>query len=187
MTTSGTSYDQLTMAELDERIGAGEITLGDLPKHLISAWAAWEPDPVPLTSFVLSDAAHREAFLYEYCAQGEPSLFTAVAHIWDSLAEPRELRCTLKGAACGSGGKGKVALVLMLRQFLDQFLEAGGPMPRAKDGQSIGEHHQLAMAHFDNMAAEEAALVKYYAAVLDGAAGLVAIKSGSPGAPSRRR
>jgi len=146
--------------------------LSDLPKPLISAWAAWEPDPVPLTSFVLSDPAHREAFLYEYCAQGEPSLFAAVAHIWDSLAEPRDARCIKMGLACGTGGKGKIALVLMLRQFLDRFIEAGGPMPRAGEDDTIHTYHQAAMTHFDNMASEEEALVKYYAAVLDGGAAL---------------
>lgn len=156
------------MTELNQGLGSGEIPLGDLSEELIFAWGMWEPDPVPLTTFVLSDPAHREAFLYEYCAQGEPSLFTAVAHIWDSLAEPRELRCTLKGAACGSGGKGKMALVRMLRQFLGEFLEAGGPMPRAGEDDTIHTYHQAATSHFDTMAAEEAALVKYYSAVLDG-------------------
>jgi len=165
------------MAELDDRLGSGEIMLSDLPKPLISAWAAWEPDPVPLTSFVLSHPAHREAFLYEYCAQGEPSLFTAVAHIWDSLAEPRDARCIKMGLACGTGGKGKMALVLMLRQFLDRFIDAGGPMPRAGEDDTIHTYHQAAMTHFDKMAAEEAALVEYYAAVLNGAATSVARQS----------
>jgi len=173
VTTRGTSYDHLSMAELDDRLGSGEIMLSDLPKPLISAWAAWEPDPVPLTSFVLSDPAHREAFLYEYCAQGEPSLFTAVSHIWDSLAEPQDARCIKMGLACGTGGKGKMALVLMLRQFLDRFIDAGGPMPRAGEDDTIHTYHQAAMTHFDNMAAEEAALCRYYAAVLDGGAALL--------------
>ena len=170
MTTRGTSYDHLSMAELDDRLGSGEIMLSDLPKHLISAWAAWEPDPVPLTSFVLSDPAHREAFLYEYCAQGEPSLFTAVAHIWDSLAEPQDARCIKMGLACGTGGKGKMALVLILRQFLDRFIAAGGPMPRAGEDDTIHTYHQAAMAHFDAMHAEEAALVQYYSVILNGGA-----------------
>jgi hypothetical protein len=168
VTTTGTAYDQLTMAELNAGLVAGEISILDMPKHLISAWAAWEPEPVPLTSFTLSDPAQREAFLYEYCAQGEPSLFTAVAHIWDALAEPRETRCTLMGAACGSGGKGKMALVQMLKQFLDQFLDAGGPMPRTGEHDTIHTYHQAAMSHFDNMADEEAALCRFYSAVLDG-------------------
>ena len=174
---SGTSYDRLSMAELDEAIVAGSIKLRDLPEELLFAWGMWEPDPVPLTSFVLSDPAHREAFLYEYCAQGEPSLFTAVAHIWDSLAEPRDARCIKMGLACGTGGKGKIALVLMLRQFLDRFIEAGGPMPRAGEDDTIHTYHQAAMTHFANMAAEEAALVEYYAAVLNGAATSVARQS----------
>jgi len=65
----------------------------------------------------------------------------------------------------------------MLRQFLDRFIDAGGPMPRAGEDDTIHTYHQAAMTHFDKMAAEEAALVEYYAAVLNGAATSVARQS----------
>jgi hypothetical protein len=45
---------------------------------------------------------------------GEPLLLSAVAHIWDSLAEPRELRCTLSARPAAP----VAALVNMLNQML---------------------------------------------------------------------
>jgi hypothetical protein len=170
MTIGGTVQDRLGMAALDQLISAGQIGLADLSEEQIFDWVMWEPDPVPLTSFCLADPEQREAFLYQYCWVGETALFAAVSHIWDSLTEPRKLRCTLMGAACGSGGKGKMALVQMLHQFFERFMEAGGPMPLAGECDTIDTHHEAAMNHFENMAAAEQALVKYYAGVLGGAA-----------------
>ena len=64
MTAAGTSHDHLSIAELNDRIISGEIALFDLPDDLILEWGMWQPDPVPLTSFTLSDPDQREAFLY---------------------------------------------------------------------------------------------------------------------------
>lgn len=164
---NGTSWDHLTMAELDDKIGAGEICLSDLPKHLISEWATWEPEPVHLTTFFLSNEEHRRAFLGEYCWQGEPVLFVAVAHIWDSLAEPREARCTQMGLACGSGGKGKMALVLMLQKLLAECLEYP-PFPKPDDFDSLEQWHEASMQAFAAEEQRERDLYARYSAILDG-------------------
>jgi hypothetical protein len=159
------------------KLAPGQSELRDFRKLLISAWAAVGAGPGSADQLCPVRPRPPRGFLYEYCAQGEPSLFAAVSHIWDSLAEPRDARCIKMGLACGTGGKGKMALVLMLRQFLDRFIEAGGPMPRAGEDDTIHTYHQAAMTHFAKMAAEEAALVEYYAAVLNGAATSVARQS----------
>lgn len=170
MTSHGTTYDQLPMAELHERIIAGEIRALDLPKELLSAWAAWEPPPADLTAFMLASDEHRQEFLYQYCAQGEPAMFTAVAHIWGSLAEPRDARCTLMGIACGAGGKGKMALVAMLDQLLAESLDAIEPLPPREGFDSIEARHQAVMAKFDADEARLRKLCARYSAILDGAA-----------------
>jgi hypothetical protein len=156
------------MAELNDGIISGEIRLSDLPDELILAWGYWEPPPADLTAFVLCNAEHRQEFLYQYCAQGEPALFTAVAHIWDSLAEPRELRCTLIGAACAAGGTGKMALVLMLRKLLAECLYDEEPMPRSDQFDDIDAWHQATMGYFEGDEQRMRIVCARYAGILDG-------------------
>ena len=168
MTISGTVHDQLTPLEIGELLDAGVITLHDLTPQQISDWVLWEPPPADLTTFVLSNAGHRQEFLFQYVAQGEPARFTAVSHIWDSLAEPRELRCTLIGAACGVGGKGKMALVLMLDKMLHQCLFDDGPMPRSDQFEDLDSWHQATMAYFSGDEQRMRDLCAYYADILNG-------------------
>ncbi|MCF2514856.1 hypothetical protein LVY65_07235 [Sphingomonas sp. G124] len=160
-------YDHLTMAELNDGIVSGEISLEMLPKHLQTAWYAWEPEPIDLTVYALANDEHRREFLAQYCWQGESVLLVAVAHIWGSLAEPRQARCTRMGQACGAGGKGKMALVRMLRQLLAECLEYP-PMPRPDQFDSLEAWHQASMQAFAAEAQREQDLYARYAAILDG-------------------
>lgn len=124
----------------------------------------------PLTSYDLSNEEHRRAFLFHYCWVGQPALFEAVSHVWASLAEPREARCTLMGVMSGTGGTGKKALVLTLQKLLDQALAIDNPIPDASAYDSLDEWHEASMAAF---AAEEQQLRELcarYSAILDGAA-----------------
>ena len=168
MTVTGTIYDHLTLEEIDHRLGTGEIRIIDLPHELVSAWAAWEPEPADLTAFALSDADQRAEFLYQYCYQGEPVLLVAVAHIWDSLAEPREARCIQIGMASGSGGKGKMALVLTLKKLLAECCQIGAVLPDKAGFAGPDEWHQAVMAHFASSEEQERALCRAYADILDG-------------------
>lgn len=163
-------YDNLTMTELNDGIVAGEIDPQMLPDDLRTAWYAWEPDPVPMTSFVLADEGHRREFLYQYCWQGQPVLFAAVAHIWDLLAEPREARCIRIGLACGTGGKGKKALALMLNKMLAECIEGPG-LPDPDEFDSLEAWHRASMQHFANEAQRERDLCAYYSAILNGGSG----------------
>lgn len=63
----------------------------------------------PLSSWPLQTALGREQFLRQFAWVGEEALFEAVAHVWDSLAEPRKLRSTRMGIAARSGGAGRHA------------------------------------------------------------------------------
>ena len=67
-----------------------------------------------MNSFSLVHPEQRTGCLYQYCWYGEPLLLSAVAHIWDSLAEPRELRCALSARPAAP----VAALVNMLNQML---------------------------------------------------------------------
>ena len=168
VTNCRTVHDHLPMAEINALLASGQIGLSDLSDHVISAWAAWEPPPIDLTRFALADRGQREEFLYQYCAQGEASLFTAVAHIWSWLAEPREARCTAMGIACGAGGKGKLALVHLLKKLLDECLDDGAPMPRSHEYEDLDAWHQAAMTCFTDDELRMRQLCARYASILDG-------------------
>lgn len=126
---------------------------------------------LPLKAFALHDHSQREAFLYEFCKAGEPVLFEAVSHIWASLEEPREARCIAMGMAAGTGGKGKLALVRLLRACLKEVVTWGEPMPRPENYLTLGQWHQATMDAFEAEAAREDQVYKRYAAILNGLAG----------------
>ena len=150
-------------------LASGEISFSELTQDQKVEWAAWEPDPPLLTSFSLADPEQRADFLYQYCWYGEPLLLACVSHIWNSLAEPRELRCTLIGQACGAGGTGKMALVNMLKQMLAECNLIGTVMPDKGSHPEPRDYHGAVMDHFSTMAAQERALCMAYGEILDGA------------------
>lgn len=127
--------------------------------------------PVPLTSFILEDDAHRRAFLREFCKVGEPALFEAVGHIWSSLAEPRDARCVALGIAAGTAGKGKMVLVRLLRACLKDVLAWGTPLPAASKYASLELWHKATMAAFDAEQEREEKVYGKYAAMLNGEPG----------------
>jgi hypothetical protein len=157
------------MEVIDAMLVSGEISFNELTHDQKVEWASWEPEPPLLTSFSLADPEQRADFLYQYCWYGEPLLLAAVSHIWDSLAEPRELRCTLIGQACGAGGTGKMALVNMLNQMLYECSEIGTVMPDRANSAGPEDYHGAVMDHFSTMAEQERALCMAYGEILDGA------------------
>ena len=157
------------MVDLNVMLCTGQISLNELTSDQISEWAAWEPDPPLLTNYSLDDQEERADFLYQYCWYGEPLLMGAVAHIWDSLAEPRLLRCALIGQASGAGGTGKMALVNMLNKMLTECNLIGTEVPGRSSHPRTDAYHGAMMDHFSAMAAEERALCQAYGEILDGA------------------
>jgi len=126
---------------------------------------------LPLKSFALHDTVQREAFLCEFCKAGEPVLFEAVSHIWSSLEEPREARCIAMGLAAKTGGKGKLALVHILRACLKEVVTWGGSLPRPEDHASLGDWHYATMDAFEAEREREDEVYTKYAAILGGEAG----------------
>lgn len=127
-----------------------------------------EGEPIPLASFALHDPEQRRGFLREFCRIGEPRIFEAVSHIWSSLTEPQEDRCTVMGVVAGTGGTGKKALLRLLRACLEEVLEWDHPLPRPEECVSLDEWHAEAMAAFAAEAAREEGIFAYYADILDG-------------------
>lgn len=123
---------------------------------------------VPLTSYTLSDEAHRREFLHQFYWVGETALFAAASHVWASLAEPRGARCTLIGLMSGSGGKGKTGLVLTLQKFLTETLAVDNPLPDRADHPTLDAWHEAAMAAFEADRNDVAALCARYSAILGG-------------------
>lgn len=129
-----------------------------------------DPDPVPLSSFPLQFDEWRKVFLHEYLRRGEPARFEAVSHIWSSLNEPREARCTAMGIAARTGGKGKTALINLLAALLDEAMRINATLPRAADYPSLDEWHEAVIASFADQEATTSAALNKYADILNGGA-----------------
>lgn len=127
-----------------------------------------EPDPVPLSSFPLQLDEWRKEFLREYLRRGEPARFEAVSHIWSTLNEPREARCTAMGIAAGTDGKGKTALMNLLAALLKDVMSFNAIVPRAADYPSLDEWHQAVVAAFGDGEARTSAALQKYADILNG-------------------
>ncbi len=134
----------------------------------LHTWIEWEPELTPLKSFPLCTGEGRRAFLWEFYLVGWDSLFQAVTHVWESLAEPQEVRCTLMGVAAGTGGTGKLALVKVLSQFLEDALSSIEPIPPRSDYDSLDAWHKASMATWQTDEARVGLLQKTYANILDG-------------------
>ena len=158
----------MTIEEIGKAILDGTLCSSQLTDEQRIAWYNWEPKPVELTSFQLVFEEQRQEFLWEYYWQGEPMLFTAVAHIWDSLEGQREAHGTLVGLISGTGGKGKTGIVLTLQRFLRECLDGCSPMPSRDLYASLDEWNdavRLSMAEDEEQARN---LCSRYSAILDG-------------------
>jgi hypothetical protein len=123
----------------------------------------------PLNAYQLHLRSGREAFLERLVAIGEPGVFSAVAHVWGSLARPAEARCTQMGLLAGTGGKGKVALRKVLTAFISEWL--GHEMltlPRWAGGQPLVDWHQKVVRIWAHENEREIAVVRKFAAILNG-------------------
>jgi hypothetical protein len=134
----------------------------------LKAWILAEPDPVPLHSFDLRSHQGRCEFLHEFYGVGPDLLFQAVTHVWNCLAEPKAIRCTLMGTAAGTGRLGKQALVRVLSKFIEQALAIDNPLPARSAYPDLKSWHEAAMSSFAADETELAALVQVFATILDG-------------------
>lgn len=133
-------------------------------------WVLSEPDPMPLSSFPLQFDSWRKEFLREYWRRGERARFEAVSHIWATLNEPREARCTAMGIAARTGGRGKTALMNLLAALLDELRRINGILPKAADYRSLDEWHEAVIASFDHQGVETNTALQKYADILNGGA-----------------
>lgn len=130
-----------------------------------------EPEPVPLTLFPLCTNEGRKGFLEEYIFWGDERLFEAVAHIWDSLNEPKTARCNAVGLAAGTGGTGKSALAKFLKRALRAAIdyEVRPPWKMSYDG--LEDLHRAAMSYFADEQTHYQMQIQKYADILDGQPG----------------
>lgn len=129
-----------------------------------------EPDPVPLSSFPLQFDKWRKEFLREYLRRGDTARFEAISHIWATLNEPREARCTAMGIAARTGGKGKTALMNLLAALLDEIRKINGIPPKAADYPSLERWHEAVIASFDDQDVQTNTVLQKYADILNGGA-----------------
>lgn len=137
-----------------------------------NAWLAeLDQDPPPPSAYPLCSNEGRCGFLEAYIWRGEVALFEAVNHIWNSLNEPKNLRCIYIGMAAGTGGSGKWALAKFLRRALRAALDYEGTQPWGPDYATIEEFHEASMRYFDADHAHYLNMVQKYADILHGEPG----------------
>ena len=134
----------------------------------MDAWIAAEEAKTPFTSFDLGTDAGRQGLLRKYYRIGDTSLFEAVSHIWASLDGARDTHCTVIGMAAGTGGKGKMGLVLALRKFLAEALEIINAIPSPKAFASLSEWHEASMQTFTKDEEDLCVLLERYSTILNG-------------------
>ena len=159
--------------ETEEVARAADEAMPDLEAmsaEEIVDWLLSEPDPIPLASFPLQTGEGRREFLREYVRRGKEARFEAVSHVWASLNEPQETRCTAMGIAAGTGGKGKVALMNLLSAVLEEVLSINPILPRTANFPSLDEWHQAVLASFDDEEVRTEATLQKYADILNGSA-----------------
>lgn len=122
----------------------------------------------PLKLFPLSRKDGRDAFLHELYMIGYSALFEGVAHVWDSLAEPRAARCTQMGLEAGTGGKGKSALRKMLNQFITDGLATWTSLPERSDFADFESWNTAAQASFKEDEADLPLIIARYSDILNG-------------------
>ena len=144
-----------------------------LPKEEYQLWVeAQEDPPMPRVSeWPLGSNEGRCGFLESYIWFGEAALFEAVNHMWNSLEEPRKLRCIYIGMYAGTGGSGKWALAKFLRRALREALDYDGTPPWGKQYADIHEFHQVAMDYFAADYAHYERTIQKYADILNGEPG----------------
>jgi hypothetical protein len=114
----------------------------------------------------------RCGFLESYIWRGEPALFEAVSHIWDSLNEPKTERCILIGFASGTGGSGKWALAKFLRRALREALDDGLTPPWVRHSYpDLDAFHAAAMGYFDASFRHYERTIQKYGDILNGEPG----------------
>ena len=160
----------MTIEEIGKAILDGALCPSQLTDEQRIAWYNWEPKPVELTSFQLVFEEQRQEFLWEYYWQGEPMLFTAVAHVWDSLEGQREAHGTLVGLISGTGGKGKIGIRRTLEKFLRECLDGCSPLPACADYSSLDQWNDAVRQSCVDDERQARQRCAQYAAILDGRA-----------------
>jgi hypothetical protein len=98
-------------------------------------------------------------------------LFDAVTHAWNSLSEPRAIKCIYIGMFAGTGGSGKWALAKMLRQALHEALDYDRTMPLGERCATIEDYHAAAMDFWAAQRVYHEAVFQKYADILNGEPG----------------
>ena len=144
----------------------------DLPPEIFDEWLNYEPPPVPFPSeYHLGTNEGRCGFVAAYFWRGEEVLFEAVNHAWNSLSEPRAMKCIYIGMFAGTGGSGKWALAKMLRHGLKEALSYDGRPPWGKPITDVHEFHAAATDYLTAYWGQYDATIQVYADILNGEPG----------------
>src|SRR5438309_475383 len=108
------------------------------------------PDPPPPSAYPLGTNEGRCGFIESYMWRGEDALFESVNHAWNSLSEPRAIKCIYIGIYAGTGGSGKWALAKVLRRALREYLDYNPTPPWGQEFGSLDRLHEAAMNYFDS-------------------------------------
>jgi hypothetical protein len=145
--------------------------VSNLPPELFQEWLNYEPEVPGPSTYHLGSNEGRCAFFDSFIWYGEEKLFEAVNHAWNSLSEPRALKCIYIGMYAGTGGSGKWALAKMLKQALREWLDYDGTPPWLQPLEDIHQFHQAATDFWAAQEVYHQTVIQKYADILNGEPG----------------
>ena len=143
----------------------------ELPPEQYLEWCNYEPEVATPSAWPLGSNEGRCGFVEAFCWFGEEVLFEAVNHAWNSLSEPRAMKCIYIGMYAGTGGSGKWALAQMLRQALREYLDYEGSPPWGQPDLDIHQFHAAAMEFWAVQRTYHQRVCQKYADILNGEPG----------------
>lgn len=123
-----------------------------------------------LSSFYLHTPEWREAFLERLVEVGEVALIEATARVYDLLEEPKATRCALIAESAKVSGMGKLAILNALKAYLEEWLQAPPVLPSASRQRSLEAWRATAINTWASEQKRERAVVRKFAAILNGSA-----------------
>ncbi|MGZ2411014.1 hypothetical protein ACUXST_000411 [Sphingomonas sp. F9_3S_D5_B_2] len=142
-------------------------TFSLLQMKVYERWAELESPKTPLTCFPLHIPDGRKQFLAEFTRWGEPALFEAVGHLWNSLKPPKAFHAAAIAQAAGISGSGKSVLSKFLMTMLVEALSLSLPVPQPEAFESMEEWNVATIQTFAAEHAHHDDVIERYAAHME--------------------
>jgi hypothetical protein len=128
----------------------------------------WIPLGPKLSSYPLHADEWRHAFLERLVAVGSIGVIEAASHVYELLAPPKDYRCAHIAQLAGVKEAGKLALVIVLNAFIEEWLGELGSLPISDNYATLHDWNEAVHSVWASEAEREQAVVAKFATILDG-------------------